>query len=370
MKLTMKRFLMFAVTFFFVMSISINVFADTAESARNLFYTGNNINKTVDGKSDVYMAGNTISLNGTVEGDVIVAGNTINIDVNSIGGSVRAAANVININSQINRNITAFANAININSNSKAKGVYVFAESVNLLGEVEDLYIVASKVELNGVVTGNAKIICDELIIAENARVDGSFDVKAENEPTVLGSFNTSKINFEKIETDNKDNSFLGSTIIGGFLGAALIGKIVSLITAIILVLLISVLCKKYLSNSYDRLVNKPWLPFLIGFATLIIVPILSMMLCFTVVCIPISIISILIYSVLIYIAPIISGIVIGRIVFRNMNKYLSAIVFTLIIKLITFIPFIGVIAGLACLLLSLGLFIQNIFAILTEKQA
>ncbi|WP_305133757.1 hypothetical protein, partial [uncultured Clostridium sp.] len=68
MKLTMKRFLMFAVTFFFVMSISINVFADTAESARNLFYTGNNINKTVDGKSDVYMAGNTISLNGTVEG--------------------------------------------------------------------------------------------------------------------------------------------------------------------------------------------------------------------------------------------------------------------------------------------------------------
>ncbi len=370
MKLTMKRFLIFAVTFLFTVGISINVFADTAESARNLFYAGNNINKTVDGKSDVYMAGNTISLNGTVEGDIIVGGNTINIDVNTIGGSVRAAGNVININSQINRNITAFGNAININSNSKVKGVYVFAESVNLLGEVEDLYITCNKVELNGVVTGNLKIICDELIIGENARVDGSFDVKSENEPTVLGNFNTNKINFQKIETDNKDDSFFGSTIIGSFLGAALIGKAISLITAIIVVLLITVLCKKYLSNSYDRLVNKPWLPFLIGFATLIIVPILAIMLCFTVVCIPISIISILIYSVLIYIAPVISGIVIGRVVFRNMNQYLSAIAFTLIIKVITFIPYVGIIASFACLLLSLGLFIQNIFSILTEKQA
>ena len=40
MKLTMKKFLMFAVTFLFVMGISINVFADTGESAKNLFYAG------------------------------------------------------------------------------------------------------------------------------------------------------------------------------------------------------------------------------------------------------------------------------------------------------------------------------------------
>ena len=117
-------------------------------------------------------------------------------------------------------------------------------------------------------------------------------------------------------------------------------------------------------------MVSKPWLPFLVGFATLVIVPILAIILCFTVVCIPVSIISILIYSVLIYIAPIISGIVVGRVVFRNMNEYLSGIVFTVIIKVITFIPYVGAIVGFACLLLSLGLFMQNIFSILGRKQA
>ena len=362
MKLTMKKFLMFAVTFLFAMGISINVFADTNESAKNLYYAGDNINETIDGKSDIYAAGNSISLNGMVESDVIVAGNTINISVENVGGSVRAAGYSINIDSQINRNITAFASTINIKPNTKAKGVYIFGGSISFLGEAEDLYISADKVELNGVVTGNVKISCSELVIGENTRVDGKFELEAENQPIVLGSFDTSKIDFEKIEINNENNI--------NFIGASLIGKAISLITAIILVVLITLLCKGYLSNSYNRLVSKPWLPFVVGFATLIIVPILAIVLCFTIVCIPVSIISILIYSVLIYIAPVISGIVVGRVVFRNMNEYLSGILFTVIIKVITFIPYVGAIVAFACLLLSLGLFIENIFYLIDEKQS
>lgn len=362
MNLNMKKFLMFAVTFLFVMGISINVFADTRESAKNLFYADDNINETVDGKSDVYVFGNSISLNGSVESDIIVAGNTINISVESVGGSVRAAGYSINIDSSINRNITACASDINIESNTKAKGVYILGESISFLGKAEDLYISADKVELNGVVTGNVSINCSELVIGENTRVYGKFELKSENEPTVLGEFDTSKIDFEKIDVKDDVNS--------NFNGVSLIGKAMSLITAIILAVLITLLCKRYLSNSYNRLVSKPWLPFVVGFATLIIVPILAIILCFTMVCIPVSIISILIYSVLIYIAPVISGIVVGRIVFRNMNKYLSGILFTIIIKMITFIPYVGAIVVFACLLLSLGLFIENIFYLIDEKES
>lgn len=362
MKLTMKKFLMFAVTFLFVMGISINAFADTGESAKNLFYAGDSINETVDGKSDVYVFGNSISLNGSVESEVIVAGNTVNINVESIGGSVRAAAYSLNIDSEINRNITACAGDINIKSNTKAKGIYILGENISFLGESEDLYISGDKVELNGVVTGNVSINCSELVIGENARVDGKFELKSENEPIVLGDFDTSKINFEKIDVKEDVNI--------NFNGVSLIGKAMSLITAIILAVLITLLCKRYLSNSCNRLVSKPWLPFVVGFATLIIVPILAIILCFTMVCISISVISILIYSVLIYIAPVISGIVLGRIVFKNMNKYLSGMLFTIIIKVITFIPYVGAIVVFACLLLSLGLFIENIFYLIDKKES
>ena len=118
---------------------------------------------------------------------------------------------------------------------------YIFGGSISFLGEAEDLYISADKVELNGVVTGNVKISCSELVIGENTRVDGKFELEAENQPIVLGSFDTSKIDFEKIEINNENNI--------NFIGASLIGKAISLITAIILVVLITLLCKGYLSN-------------------------------------------------------------------------------------------------------------------------
>ena len=362
MKLTMKKILMFAVAFLFAMGISINVFADTNESAKNLFYSGDNINETVDGKSDVYVAGNSINLKGNVESDVIVAGNTININTENVGGSVRAAGYSINIDSQINRNITAFASTINIKSNTKAQGIYILGESISFLGESEDLYISGDKVELNGVVTGNVNINCSQLIIGENARVDGTFTLKAEEQPIVLGSFDTTKIDFQRIEVNNGVSDI--------FNGLWYVSKIISLITAIILAVLTTLLCKKYLLNSHNSFISRPWLPFIVGFAALIIIPIAAIMLCITVVCIPVSIISILIYGVLIYIAPIVSGIVFGRVILKDMNQYLSAILFTVIIKVITFIPYAGGIVTFLCILLSLGLFIQNIFSLIAEKQS
>ena len=362
MKLTMKKFLIFSFTFLFVIGISIDVFADTAKSAKNLFYVGDSINETVDGKSDVYAAGDYINLSGNVEAEVIVAGNNINISVENVGGSVRAVGSTLNIDSKINRNITAIGSIINIESNTKAEGVYIIGGSVNFSGKSEDIYIIGGKVELNGVVTGNLNIKCSELVIGENARVYGDFKLESENYPTVLGDFDTSTIDFEKIDVkDNYSSNFKW----GWFLG-----KVISIITSIMLAVLITLLCKKYLSNSYERLVSKPWLPFIVGFATLIIVPILAIILCFTVVCIPVSVISILIYSILIYISPVISGILVGRIVFKNINKYLSGIVLTIIIKLLTFIPYVGAIVVFACLLLSLGLFVENIFYIISEKQS
>lgn len=49
------------------------------------------------------------------------------------------------------------------------------------------------------------------------------------------------------------------------------------------------------------------------------------------------------------------------------MNPYLSAIIFTLIVKMLLFTPYIGGVIIFACILLSLGIFIQNIFDKMTE---
>lgn len=361
MKLTMKRFLLFVVAFLFINSISVNVFAEPIKSATNLFYADDNINEVLEGESDVYAAGYSISFKGNVASDVVAAGNTVNINLESIGGSVRVAGASVNIESQIDRNITVIAGSINIKESTKAKGVYVFGSDVKVLGESEDLYVSGDKVTLDGIVTGNVKVECSELIIGENARVDGTVEVKSEKEPVILGGFDVNKIEFERIINHN-ENDF-------SFAGISIISKVISLITAILLVVLITLLCKKYILKSYARLEYKPWLPFVIGFASLIVVPIVSIIICFTIIAIPISVISIIIYGVLIYLAYIISGIVLGRILLKGMNAYLSGILCTVIIKVVAMIPYVGGVLTFICILLSLGLFVQNLFGLITEKE-
>ena len=332
MRVNLKRFILFAIGFLLVSSFSFSVYADTLDSASNKFFTNNNINETLDAQSDVYAIGNNLKFAGKVEADILAAGNNITIETESVGGSIRVAGATILINSNVERNINAAAASVEIKEGTKAKGIYVASGDVNFNGEAEDLFVNADTVTINGTVTGNVKVNCSKLIIGENARVDGTFEVRGEEEPIILGDFDSSKITFDKIITDYDNESL--------FAGINIAGKIISLITAIIFCI----------------------------FATLIVLPIAAVLLCITIVGIPISVISLIIYGILIYLAPVFTGIILGRFILKNMNEYLSAIIFTLIVKIITFIPYVGGISLFICVLLSLGVFIQNTFEAINDK--
>ena len=129
-----------------------------------------------------------------------------------------------------------------------------------------------------------------------------------------------------------------------------ILGKFARIITAIILAVLITLLCNKYNNKAVERFEYRPWMPFIIGFATLVILPMAAILLCITIVGIPISIISFIIYGLLIYLAPIFTSVILGKVVLKNMNPYLSAIIFTLIVKMLLFTPYIGGVIIFACI--------------------
>lgn len=360
MRVNLKRFVLFAIGFLLISSFSFSAYADTLDSASNKIFTNNNISDTLDAQSDVYAIGNNLKFAGRVQADILAAGNNITIDTENVGGSIRVAGATISINSNVERNINAAAAILEIKDGTKAKGVYVISGDVSFNGEAEDLFVNANTVTINGTVTGNVKVNCSKLIIGENAKVDGTFEVKAEEEPLILGDFDSNKIIFEKINTDYENESL--------FAGVNIVGKIISLISSIIFCVLITLFCSRYSKRACEKLEHRAWLPFLIGFATLVVLPIAAILLCITVVGIPISVISLIIYGILIYLAPVFTGIIFGRFILKNMNVYLSAIISTLIVKAITFIPYIGGIAVFICILLSLGVFIQNTFEAISDK--
>ena len=336
MRMSFKKVILFAVGFLFMINYSFNAFADILDSASNKFFSSNNINETLDAQSDVYAVGNNLRFNGIVKADLLVAGNNIDSQTESIAGA-----------------------SVDIKSGTKAKGIYISSGDVNFEGEAEDLMINGNVVTINGIVTNNVKVNCTKLIIGEKAKVIGNFKVKSEEDMEVLGDFNTNNITFEKINYDKNETRLLGKINI--------LGKFARIITAIILAVLITLLCNKYNNKAVERFEYRPWMPFIIGFATLVILPMAAILLCITIVGIPISIISFIIYGLLIYLAPIFTSVILGKVVLKNMNPYLSAIIFTLIVKMLLFTPYIGGVIIFACILLSLGIFIQNIFDKMTE---
>lgn len=354
----MKKFIVGLVAMVFLLGISIPAFAEPIKSASNEIYLENNVYEKVMCEGDVYAFSAQVNLSGSVNGDIITAASDIKINSDNVGGNIRAAGAIVDITSKKVRNITAAGQEIFINEETEAKGVYLVGEKIKFYGKAEELMVGGTEVLIDGVVSGNIKVNCDKLIIGKDAKIDGTIEVEAAEQPVIQGDIDESQIIFNKINTSSNYD----------FTGVSILGKVFNLITAVILAIILTLLCKKYFEKSSNIVKSKPWLPVLIGFSALIIIPIAAIILLFTVVAIPISVISLIIYGILIYLAPIISGIILGKIIFKDMNIYISALIGTVGIKLLMLIPYLGGILLFIAILLSLGLFVLNLGDRISEQ--
>lgn len=349
----MKKILVLVLTLLLSLIISIPVFANTdVESAGNIFIFEESISRDFQSKGDVYAFGNSINLNGSAEGDILAFGNEINIKSKEVNGSIRSAGATLNILANSVRNITAAGGTVTVIEGTTAKGVYIAGGTIDFLGNAEDLYIAGDVVTINGTITGDVKVECSQLIIGQNAKIDGKINVKSEKEPEILGDIDASKVNFEQINTSN-EKSIKSSFSLGGI--------ILKIISSILLALLLVLIGRRDLEKTTVNLMMKPWLPFVIGFCTLVVLPIASILTFITIVGIPIGVISLIIYGIIIYVSPIVASVVIGKIFMKNINLFLSSIASVVVLRLLLLIPYLGGILRFICMLLALGVFILEI---------
>lgn len=349
----MKKILVLVLTLVLSLIISIPVFANTdVESAGNIFIFQDSISRDFQSKGDVYAFGNSIGLNGTADGDILAFGNEISINSKEVKGSIRGAGRYLNILANSVSNITVAGQSIKILEGTVAKGVYIAGETINFLGTAEDLYVAGESVIINGTITGDVKVECSQLTIGENAKIDGKINVKSEKEPEILGDIDASKINFEQINTSN-EKSIKSKFSLGGI--------IVKIISSILLALLLVLICRRDLEKTTVNLMMKPWLPFVIGFCTLVVLPIAAILTFITIVGIPIGVVSLIVYGIIIYLSPIVASVVIGKIFMKNINLFLSSIASVVVLRLLLLIPYLGGVLRFICMLLALGVFILEI---------
>lgn len=350
------------VCIFLVVSIlmfSTSVFAEDTSSSSNLISFDNNIEVNNDVDGNTYTFGDRVSIGTMVGGDIISAGRIIDIDSLEVKGNIRTAGQIVNINVESTKNITSAGETINIGNKTNANAIYLAARDIKFMGQTNDFYASGENIIIDGIIKGNLNVDCRTLTLTENAEVEGNIKVSSPNEPNLNSKTTLADIDYEKISNKNYQEKYFSKSNISW--------ELMSLATAIIIGFIIYMLFKQSFLD-VEKDLNGIFKYLLIGLPTLILLPIIAIFMMFTVIGIPIGIIALILYGIVIYLCPVVTGIILGKIIFRKGNAYLQVLGGIVIVKCILLVPYISVIVCLISVLLVLGFINMKIYCSVKRK--
>ena len=319
----------------------------------NFIQAGGTIDFRGQAQKDVIVTGGTITIAGPVKGDVIAAGGTVRI-TGKVDGNVRAAGGTIEINSKIDKNVIVFGGTIIIGQEAEIGwSVLAFGGIIEIRGKVNgDITGGAGSVILANEVGGNVNLSLSseegQLILHPKTYIKGNLTYSASQEAetkegaqiigeTIHESIVPSAALFKSISSSKTSLKAL-----------YFLGKIVSLLSLLVVGLLITLLVRKKSKKIVERMLNKPWTNLGWGLIYLIVTPVVLFLISITVIGIPLALIVSALYFIVLYIAKIFIGIALGQKVLGWWNKKQEAsLVWSMVLGVILFsvlvsLPFVG----------------------------
>lgn len=299
----------------------------------------------IDGvvQGDVYAAGGNIIINGVVEGDVLVAGGNIKIQ-GEVNHDVRAAGGQIDINGTVAGSVTTLAGNVDISKDAKIGAGLVTA---------------AGNVYLDGMVDKNIEAAVGSLVLGSNAQVSGNVNYASESDLDVDSTASVSgqitKHQTPEVEMPSKQ------AVQDFFFGLDFAGKVISVITTLLIGLLLIHFFPRYVENATKIVTNSFGKTLLVGFITMIAAPFIFVILLFTIIGIPISIVFGFALFIWMYLGRIYVVIALGRKSLQFINKEnkpnlnMTFLIGAIVYYLLTLIPIIGGITKLLIVLSGLG---------------
>ena len=306
----------------------------------DLYIAGGTVTISGDVRGDVYTGGGTIIINGSITQDLVAAGGTITIFGNT-GDDVRAAGGTLVIDGSVGGDVVAGGGTIHIN------------------GPVEgDIRIGAGDVYLNAPIRGRVEIDADKLTIGSKAVIYGDLTYRSRHEATiengaqVLGTLNYEPRNFEK-----------GRKFMGKFgSGIWALFTVVKFFMILAGALIIGLFFRRYMTELTGRVYDKALAEFGRGFAFLVLLPISSVILLFTIIGAPLGILGLVSFVGGLIFICLIAPVVLGSLLHKWITKgqalkvnWKTILLGVAIFSLLTFIPILGWIAQFVLVLATLG---------------
>jgi cytoskeletal protein CcmA (bactofilin family) len=284
-----------------------------------------------------------MSADETVTGGLVAAGANVEI-LGKVGGGLKAfGANVVTSGDVKDDLLAAGANVV-------LAGKYH--------GKVK---AAASNLTLSGTFDGDVNVRAARITVAPTAVIKGNLIYASADLNVQKGARITGEMIQRQVLVEKQWIEKWGRQGIKAMIPIGIFFWLISLVAIIIVGLLINYLFPKKTDAVISTISQSFWKNLWSGFIFLVVVPMAIIVSFITVVGIPAGIIAGILYGIAIYISTIYIGVWIGRKILGYITKSMAAAFFwplvvgTIVIGLLTLIPFIGCLFRLFILLVTLG---------------
>lgn len=327
----------------------------------NLYAAGAQVTLSGTEERDAVVAGGRVIVNGPVAGDVLAFGGTIDV-LDRVSGDVRIAGGQVTVAGSVAGDVIIAGGRIHLLPGSSVSG---------------DVIIVGGNIELEGAVNGSVRLYGGTVVV--NALLGGPLFIRAGDsvsfgENAVVGSTLAYSAPEEAFTHESAvlgdDVSFtpldiptraLGPTGIGAVLAAAA-GVIlaVKLLTGVVTAVALVMVFPKFSRTVALGAISDFWKSLGIGFIALVVTPAAIMILALTIAGFMAAMMIMVVYVLFLLLSALYAGIILGALIAKRVKKehavsWKWALAGTLLLFLISLVPFAGWLTTFVFFLAALG---------------
>ncbi len=339
----------------------------TSSSPGNAYVAGATVVLTAPVAGDLSVVGGTITAAAPVAGDELLIGGSITTRA-KVAGDLRAIGGSITVGEPVGGDLIAFGYSVDALGRAGGSVFIVAVNTTIVAGATGPVTIYGNNVSLGGTFGGNITIVAGGRVsVTPGTIIHGALTYEAP-EPAVIPA---------SVVIDGgvsyTSASYLPGASASRMLAIASIGVflLVRILGALILAGLLAGLFPRPAEEIADRLSSdrprRTLLTMALGFAILVTVPALVLLLLVTFVGIGIALLLFVAYLLLVMLALMYAGIVVGNLLARRFSHrenvlWQDGVIGMLVVSGVTMIPFIGLFIVLLLMTLTTGALISLFF--------
>lgn len=341
-----------------VLSLFIIPFSVRAESSE-YFYLDDNVDYSKEVQHNMFVFGNTLNENGVTKGILFAFANDLTSKSEMDYGVM--LGNNVTISSEVANDLFLAGNIIKINNATINRDAYISGNSVKITNSTIDntLFLAAETLKLDNVtINGDVNVAVTTLEVSDNVIINGNLYYNEDAKVNGLDKLDCHKETYESIDVQVKQTKkeiYIG--IISSVLGLLLVAILISAIYS-----------KAYLKVTMDMSVGEVFKYLGLGILLIIAVPIISIFLMISLVGLPLGLILLVLYGLAIYLSLVWSGMLMGRLLHIK-NRIFGTIIGVLIVKGLTYVPYVGGFFFAVFMLIGVGLTLKVMKPTMKSKK-